>query len=205
MQSPAWRGSSATLTLSVVVPVYNEVEVLPAFYERLTRALERLGDSYEVVFVNDASNDGSLTLLTELRRRDSRVKVLGLSRNFGHQVAITAGVDYSAGQAVVIMDADLQDPPEIIPQLVAEWRTGYDVVFAVRESRRGESLFKRTTAALLSSPPAVDIHGHSVGRRRLPAAQPASSGSAEASSGEKSVRQRPRGVDRFFTHCCAVR
>jgi dolichol-phosphate mannosyltransferase len=148
MQPPAWRGSSATLTLSVVVPVYNEVEVLPAFYERLTRALEQQGDSYEVVFVNDGSNDGSLTLLTELRRRDSRVKVLGLSRNFGHQVAITAGVDYSAGQAVVIMDADLQDPPEIIPQLVAEWRTGFDVVFAVRESRRGESLFKRTTAAL---------------------------------------------------------
>jgi polyisoprenyl-phosphate glycosyltransferase len=147
MQPPAWRGASPTLTLSVVVPVYNEVEVLVAFYERLTRALERMGDSYEVVFVNDGSDDGSLRVLTELRRRDSRVKVLSFSRNFGHQIAITAGVDHSAGESVVIMDADLQDPPEIIPQLVAQWRAGFDVVFTVRESRRGESFFKRATAA----------------------------------------------------------
>jgi dolichol-phosphate mannosyltransferase len=110
--------------------------------------MEGLGESYEIIFVNDGSEDGSLPLLRDLRAGDERVKLLGLSRNFGHQLAITAGLDHSSGQAVVVLDADLQDPPEVIPQLIDQWRKGYDIVFAVREKRRGEGLFKRATAAL---------------------------------------------------------
>src|SRR5215510_12454937 len=117
------------------IPVYNEVEVLPVLYNRLTRVMEGLGDSYEIIFVNDGSTDGSLALLCDLRARDERVKLLSLSQNFGHQIAITAGLDHSSGQAVVVLDADLQDPPEVIPRLVEQWRKGYDIVFAVRERR----------------------------------------------------------------------
>jgi glycosyltransferase involved in cell wall biosynthesis len=139
---------SDSILYSIVIPVYNEVEVLPSLYTRLTRVMEGLVEPYEIIFVNDGSNDGSLPLLRDLRAGDERVKLLGLSRNFGHQLAITAGLDHSSGQAVVVMDADLQDPPEVIPQLVDQWRKGYDIVFAVREKRRGEGLFKRATAAL---------------------------------------------------------
>jgi polyisoprenyl-phosphate glycosyltransferase len=139
---------SDSILYSIVIPVYNEVEVLPSLYSRLTRVMEGLVEPYEIIFVNDGSNDGSLPLLRDLRARDERVKLLGLSRNFGHQLAITAGLDHSSGQAVVVLDADLQDPPEVIPQLIDQWRKGYDVVFAVREKRRGEGLFKRATAAL---------------------------------------------------------
>jgi polyisoprenyl-phosphate glycosyltransferase len=139
---------SDSILYSIVIPVYNEVEVLPSLYTRLTRVMEGLVEPYEIIFVNDGSNDGSLPLLRDLRAGDERVKILGLSRNFGHQLAITAGLDHSSGQAVVVLDADLQDPPEVIPQLVEQWRKGYDIVFAVREKRRGEGLFKRVTAAL---------------------------------------------------------
>jgi glycosyltransferase involved in cell wall biosynthesis len=139
---------SDAIYLSIVIPVYNEVEVLPVLYHRLTRVMEGLGETYEIIFVNDGSDDGSLPLLRDLRAGDERVKLLGLSRNFGHQIAITAGLDHSSGQAVVVLDADLQDPPEVIPQLVEQWRKGYDVVFAVREKRHGEGFFKRGTAAL---------------------------------------------------------
>jgi glycosyltransferase involved in cell wall biosynthesis len=139
---------SDSILYSIVIPVYNEVEVLPSLYTRLTRVMEGLVEPYELIFVNDGSNDGSLPLLRDLRARDERVKLLGLSRNFGHQPAITAGLDHSSGQAVVVLDADLQDPPEVIPQLIDQWRKGYDIVFAVREKRRGEGLFKRATAAL---------------------------------------------------------
>jgi dolichol-phosphate mannosyltransferase len=137
-----------TVLYSVVIPVYNESEVLPTLYHRLTQVMEGLGEPYEIVFVNDGSTDASPLLLWELQAQDERVKLVNFSRNFGHQIAITAGLDYSAGQAVIVMDADLQDPPEVIPRLTAKWRAGYDVVFAVRESRKGESLFKRSTAAL---------------------------------------------------------
>jgi polyisoprenyl-phosphate glycosyltransferase len=139
---------SDSILYSIVIPVYNEVEVLPSLYTRLTRVMEGLVEPYEIIFVNDGSNDGSLPLLRDLRAGDERVKILGLSRNFGHQLAITAGLDHSSGQAVVVLDADLQDPPEVILQLVDQWRKGYDIVFAAREKRRGEGLFKRATAAL---------------------------------------------------------
>jgi polyisoprenyl-phosphate glycosyltransferase len=133
---------------SIVIPVYNEAEVLLLLYERLTEVMVRLGVPYEVIFVNDGSTDASLMLLRDLHAQDEHVKFVSLSRNFGHQAAITAGLDHSSGNAVMVMDADLQDPPEVIPELIAKWREGFEVVVAVRESRRGETAFKRGTAAL---------------------------------------------------------
>jgi dolichol-phosphate mannosyltransferase len=139
---------SEAILYSIVIPVYNEAEVLPALYDRLTRVLEGLVEPSEIIFVNDGSQDNSTLLLRDFQARDKRVKFLSFSRNFGHQIAITAGLDYSSGQAAVVMDADLQDPPEVIPQLIEQWRKGYDVVFAVRAKRQGEGLFKRATAAI---------------------------------------------------------
>jgi polyisoprenyl-phosphate glycosyltransferase len=148
MESPTQTEGSDALLYSIVIPVYNEAEVLPALYERLTRVLEGLLEPYEIIFVNDGSRDESPLLLRDFQARDRRVKFLSLSRNFGHQIAITAGLDYSSGQAAVVMDADLQDPPEVIPQLIEQWRKGYDLVFAVRAERHGDGLFKRATAAV---------------------------------------------------------
>jgi glycosyltransferase involved in cell wall biosynthesis len=141
------EGPGAVL-YSAIIPVYNEAEVVPALYWRLTRIMEGLGELYEIIFVDDGSRDDSPALLRELWEKDTRVKFLSLSRNFGHQIAITAGLDHSSGQAVIVMDADLQDPPELIPQLIEQWRKGFDLVFAVRQQRRGDGLFKRATAAL---------------------------------------------------------
>jgi polyisoprenyl-phosphate glycosyltransferase len=138
----------AAILYSIVIPVYNEAEVLPALYDRLTRVLEALIEPYEIIFVNDGSQDDSPLLLRDFQARDERVKFLSFSRNFGHQIAITAGLDYSSGQAAVVMDADLQDPPEVIPRLIEQWRKGYDIVFAVRAKRQGEGLFKRATATI---------------------------------------------------------
>jgi polyisoprenyl-phosphate glycosyltransferase len=139
---------SDVIFVTIVIPVYNEAEVLPTLYDRLTRVLEGLVESYEIIFVNDGSQDDSALFLRDFQARDARVKFLNFSRNFGHQIAITAGLDYSSGQAVVVMDADLQDPPEVIPQLIEQWRKGYDIVFAVRAKRQGEGFFKRATAAI---------------------------------------------------------
>jgi polyisoprenyl-phosphate glycosyltransferase len=141
------RRSDAIL-YSIVIPVYNEAEVLPSLYNRLTRVMEGLVEPYEIIFINDGSRDDSTMLLRDFQDRDARVKFLSFSRNFGHQIAITAGLDYSSGQAAVVMDADLQDPPEVIPRLIEQWRKGYDIVFAVRAKRQGEGFFKRATAAL---------------------------------------------------------
>src|SRR6266511_3686474 len=123
---------------SIVIPVYNEAEVLPTLYQRLTQVMDSLGERYEVIFVNDGSRDVSPILIRELQAKDERVKLLSFSRNFGHQTAITAGLDHSVGQAVVVMDADLQDPPEVIPRMIEKWREGHEVVFAMRERRSGE-------------------------------------------------------------------
>ncbi|MDQ7005789.1 MAG: glycosyltransferase family 2 protein [Acidobacteriota bacterium] len=133
--------------LSVVIPVYNEEEVLPHMYARLTEVLEKLDESYEILLVNDGSRDRSLEIMVELRERDPRVTLVNLARNFGHQLAVTAGLDHARGQAVVIIDADLQDPPEVIPAMLERWREGYDVVYGQRVARAGESLFKKLTAA----------------------------------------------------------
>lgn len=142
------RGTIVTAPCSVVIPIYNEADVLPVLYQRVTSTMERIGGPYELIFVDDGSSDGSTELLRELRAKDSRVKVVRFSRNFGHQIAITAGLDYSTGDPVIMMDGDLQDPPEVIPELLAQWRAGNQIVFAVRASRRGESLFKRATASM---------------------------------------------------------
>jgi glycosyltransferase involved in cell wall biosynthesis len=133
---------------SVVIPIFNEAEVLPVLYQRLSKALEDIGNLYEIIFVDDGSTDESPKVLQELRARDPRVKLVRFSRNFGHQIAITAGLDHSSGDPVIVMDGDLQDPPEVIPQLIAEWQAGNEIVFAVRASRAGEGLFKRLTASI---------------------------------------------------------
>jgi dolichol-phosphate mannosyltransferase len=133
---------------SVVAPVYNEAETLPRFYERMVAVMEGLGEPFELVLVDDGSTDGSGAVLRELYGSDHRVRVITFSRNFGHQVAISAGLDYARGQAVIIIDSDLQDPPEVIPQLVSRWKAGAEVVYAQRASRRGETRFKLWTASL---------------------------------------------------------
>jgi dolichol-phosphate mannosyltransferase len=134
--------------LSVVVPVFNEAEVLPAFYERATGALGSLqGLDYEIVFVDDGSRDDSYRLLAEIAARDPHVRVLKFSRNFGHQIAITAGVDHARGDCVAVIDSDLQDPPEVIPRMVEKWREGYDVIYGVRAARDGEGAMKLLTAS----------------------------------------------------------
>lgn len=136
------------VVLSVIVPIFNEAAIVNEMYHRLTAVLESMGESYELVLVDDGSSDASCELAVALGARDERVKVIRFSRNFGHQAAITAGMDHATGEAVVVIDADLQDPPELIPQLMAKWREGYDVVYAVRAERKGESAFKKGTAAL---------------------------------------------------------
>ncbi len=141
--------SQREVTFSVVVPVYNEVESLPELYRRVRAVMESLGEPWELVLVDDGSTDGSTELMRRLREQDpEHVRPVIFSRNFGHQIAVTAGIDYARGKAVILMDADLQDPPEVIPQLVEKWREGYHVVYAVRKAREGESWFKKATAAL---------------------------------------------------------
>ncbi|MBI3245234.1 MAG: glycosyltransferase family 2 protein [Deltaproteobacteria bacterium] len=135
-------------TVSVVIPVFNEEQILSTLHQRLSAVLRAYGEAYEIVFVNDGSRDGSLAVLKRLHAEDATVKIVSLSRNFGHQTAITCGLDQATGEAVIVMDADLQDPPELLPQLLDKWRDGYDVVYAVRDKREGESAFKLGTAAV---------------------------------------------------------
>jgi dolichol-phosphate mannosyltransferase len=130
--------------LSVVAPVFNEEATIDEFYARICGALE--GIQFELVIVDDGSADGSAAALERLAQNDPRVRVVFLSRNFGHQTALTAGLDHARGDAVVMLDADLQDPPEVIPKMLDCWRSGCDVVYAVREHRDGESRFKLSTA-----------------------------------------------------------
>ena len=134
--------------LSVVVPVFNEEANLPELHRRLAVVLPDVVDSYEILFVDDGSRDRSWELIRGLAANDPRVRGVRFSRNFGHQMAFAAGLDHAHGEAVVIMDADLQDPPELIPDLVARWREGHEVVYAVRTHREGETLFKKLTASL---------------------------------------------------------
>jgi polyisoprenyl-phosphate glycosyltransferase len=141
------RLSSTRPVFSVVVPVFNEAGGLAAFHRRLSAVMDALGP-WEVVYVNDGSRDDSLIRLEALRRAHPHCAVLALSRNFGKEVALTAGLDHARGDAVIVIDADLQDPPEVIPDLVAAWRGGYDVVTARRRAREGDSRLKRLTATL---------------------------------------------------------
>jgi dolichol-phosphate mannosyltransferase len=137
--------------LSLVIPVYNEEATIPELDRRLRELFGQLhvvGDSWEVVFVDDGSADSSLVQLSELARAEARYKIISFSRNFGHQIAITAGLDRADGDSVVVMDADLQDPPEVVAQMLVKVSEGFDVVYAVRARRRAETIFKRATAAL---------------------------------------------------------
>ena len=134
--------------VSIVVPFYNEQEVLPAMHQRLVEALKDFPGETEFIFVDDGSADNSAGIVMEKAREDNRVKLIRLSRNFGHQIAITAGMDHAGGDAVVIIDADLQDPPEVIPLLINKWMEGFEVVYAVREQRAGETWLKKGLAAL---------------------------------------------------------
>ena len=133
---------------SVVAPVFNEEETLPHFYERLIAVMEGLSEPFELLLINDGSRDSSFQIMKELHQQDSRVRVIDFSRNFGHQIAISAGLDYAQGQAIIIVDSDLQDPPEVIPRLVERWKHGAEVVYAQRARRAGETKFKLITATL---------------------------------------------------------
>ncbi len=135
-----------TMKYSLVIPVYNEEKTILELYRRVTAVMDQLNGSAELVFVNDGSRDYSLQLLRELHQKDPRICYLSLARNFGHQIAVTAGLNFVRGQVIVIMDADLQDPPELIPEMIEKWRQGYQVVYAQRIHRRKEGYFKRFTA-----------------------------------------------------------
>lgn len=133
---------------SVVVPLYNEEEVLPETYKRLKAVLDSIGQPYEVVMVNDGSRDKTALMAREICEGDSSFKLINFSRNFGHQTAITAGMDNTSGDAIIVIDADLQDPPEIILAMIEKWKQGFEVVYGKRVSRQGETFFKKMTARL---------------------------------------------------------
>jgi dolichol-phosphate mannosyltransferase len=140
--------ASQKVTYSVVVPVYNEIESLEELHSRLEIVLDSLDAPWELIFVDDGSTDGSTEEILRIADQDQRVIPVIFARNFGHQIAITAGLDYSQGDAVIIIDADLQDPPEVIPDFVERWKGGYEVVYGVRSEREGEGWFKKITASL---------------------------------------------------------
>ena len=184
--------------VSLVIPIYNEEEVLPQLDERLLQMLDKLGVDSEVVFVDDGSKDRSLELLRAMVAREPRYRVVSFSRNFGHQRAITSGMDASRGKAVVVMDADLQDPPEVIVEMLAKWREGYDVVYGRRRSRAGESWFKLVTAkifyrlfaAMIPIEVPLDTGDFRLMSRRVVVA-------LRRAARDASLRARPRGVDRL--------
>lgn len=134
------------VTLSIVVPIFNEEAVIPEFYRRITAVMESIAVDWELICVNDGSRDRSAEILLELHQADPRVKLINFSRNFGQMIALTAGLDYAQGEAVAVIDVDLQDPPELIAEMLEKWREGYEVVYAVRAHRAGESSFKLWTA-----------------------------------------------------------
>jgi len=136
------------IVFSIIAPVFNESATLPEFYRRVSETMQSLGESWELVVIDDGSRDNSAEIMRDLARQDPHVRPVIFARNFGHQLAVTAGLDYSRGQAVVIIDSDLQDPPEVIPDLIAKWREGFEVVYAVRTEREGETWFKLFTASL---------------------------------------------------------
>lgn len=136
------------ITYSVIAPIFNEKENLPELYRRVKEVMDKTSKPWELILVDDGSSDESSDMIRALAKKDKRVRPVIFARNFGHQVAVTAGLDYSRGDAVVIIDADLQDPPELILEMAKKWREGYEVVFAVRAEREGESWFKLWTASL---------------------------------------------------------
>lgn len=137
-----------SITYSIIAPIYNEIDSLPELYRRVKEVMDSAGESWELILVDDGSTDGSTDKIRELAQKDRAVRPIIFARNFGHQVAITAGWDYALGEAIIIIDADLQDPPEVMLDLAKKWREGYEVVYAVRAEREGDSWFKKFTAAM---------------------------------------------------------
>jgi len=133
---------------SIVIPVLNEEKVLNELYQRLTKVMTDIGESYEIIFINDGSTDNSLKIMKQLHTHDKRIKIIDFSRNLGHQIAITAGIDFTSGDAVITIDADLQDPPEVIPDLIKKWKEGYEVIYGIREKRKGENFFKKISTLI---------------------------------------------------------
>ena len=135
--------------ISIIIPEYNEKEAIPILYERLTNVIKSITDyDFELLFINDGSTDDSLEIIKILRKKDNRVNYINLSRNYGKEIAMMAGIDYATGDAVIFLDADLQDPPEVIPELIEYWEDGYDDVYARRKSRKGETFFKKFTSKM---------------------------------------------------------
>lgn len=149
------------MEISAIIPSYNEQENVGLMYERMTKTLSKISPDYEIIYINDCSKDQTLLRIKELAAKDPHVKYLSFSRNFGHQIAVSAGLDYCSGKAVVIIDGDLQDPPELIEQMYEKYKKGYKVVYARRTSREGETWFKKATAKifyrLLASMTSIDI------------------------------------------------
>ena len=149
------------MEISAIIPSYNEQDNVGLMYERMTKTLSKIIPDYEIIYINDCSKDQTLLRIKELAAKDTHVKYLSFSRNFGHQIAVSAGLDYCSGKAVVIIDGDLQDPPELIEQMYEKYKEGYKVVYARRTSREGETWFKKATAKifyrLLASMTSIDI------------------------------------------------
>ena len=149
------------MEISAIIPSYNEQDNVGLMYERMTKTLSKISHDYEIIYINDCSKDQTLLRIKELAAKDTHVKYLSFSRNFGHQIAVSAGLDYCSGKAVVIIDGDLQDPPELIEQMYEKYKEGYKVVYARRTSREGETWFKKATAKifyrLLASMTSIDI------------------------------------------------
>lgn len=149
------------VTYSVIVPMFNEEEVIEYTYERLKQVMDTIEERYELIFVNDGSRDRTVELVTMICDFDPNVRLINFSRNFGHQIAISAGMDYAQGDAIVVIDADLQDPPEVILDMIAKWKEGFEVVYGQRLKRKGETIFKKLTAMffyrILRSMTNVDI------------------------------------------------
>lgn len=138
----------STPLISIITPIFNELKSIPELYRRVCQVMESSGYTWELIMVDDGSTDGSADLIRQLVNQDGHIRPVIFARNFGHQLAVTAGLDYSRGKAIVIMDADLQDPPEVVLELIAKWQEGYEVVYAVRSHREGETAFKLLTASL---------------------------------------------------------
>lgn len=149
------------IVCSVIVPLYNEELVIEESYKRMKKVMDSIGENYEIIYINDGSYDKTLEKVEKICSHDSNIKLINFSRNFGHQMAITAGMEYADGKAIVIIDADLQDPPELISKMLDEWKKGYDVVYGKRLKRKGETFFKKITARtyyrVLKSMTTVDI------------------------------------------------
>ncbi|MDQ0058856.1 glycosyltransferase family 2 protein [Paenibacillus harenae] len=137
---------AAKVKYSIIVPMYNEEEVIEHTYDRLKQVMDGTNETYELIFVNDGSRDRTVELISMISEFDSNVRLIDFSRNFGHQIAISAGMDYAQGDAIVVIDADLQDPPEVILDMIAKWKEGYEVVYGKRLKRKGETVFKKVTA-----------------------------------------------------------